>query len=82
MSVLKFPTKPQNIRGKSQICWWLREIADLIESESLEVQPEAIALLLVDKDKSEFLHVGGIRRKELKNELIKSINKLQYEKDS
>jgi hypothetical protein len=77
MAIEHFPVKPKNIRGKSQLAWWLRELADLVENDQLEVEPHAALLMFVGDDKSELLHVGGLSAQEKRQAIIQALRKIQ-----
>jgi hypothetical protein len=76
MAVEHFPVKPKNIRGKSQLAWWLRELADLVEKDQLEVEPHAALLMFVGEENSELLHVGGLSSKEKRDAIIHALRKI------
>lgn len=73
MSIEQFPLKPKNIRGKSQLAWWLRELADLVEQDRLEIEPHAALLMFVGENNSELLHVGGLSSTEKRNAIIQAL---------
>lgn len=76
MAVENFPVKPKNIRGKSQLAWWLRDLADLVERDQLEVEPHAALLMFVGEENSELLHVGGLNSKEKRDAIINALRKI------
>ncbi|HGS4507096.1 TPA: hypothetical protein ACMDO3_000049 [Vibrio metschnikovii] len=69
MAIEQFPVKPKNIRGKSQLAWWLRKLADLVENDQLEVEPHAALLMFVGNDKtnSSMLAVLVFKRNEARS---------------
>ncbi|HGS4460690.1 TPA: hypothetical protein ACMDOB_000531 [Vibrio metschnikovii] len=77
MAIEQFPVKPKNIRGKSQLAWWLRKLADLVENDQLEVEPHAALLMFVGNDKTELLHVGGLSVQEKRSAIIQALGKIQ-----
>ncbi len=77
MAIEQFPVKPKNIRGKSQLAWWLRELADLVENDQLEVEPYAAMLMFIGDDNTELLHVGGLSGQEKRNAIIQALRKIQ-----
>ena len=74
--VEQFPIKPKNIRGKSQLAWWLRELADLVEQDQLDVEPHAALLIFVGESGSELLHVGGLSSTEKRAAIIQALRKI------
>ncbi|MBF4374454.1 hypothetical protein [Vibrio anguillarum] len=76
MPIEQFPIKPKNIRGKSQLAWWLRELADLVEQDLLGVEPYAALLIFVGENGSELLHVGGLSSIEKRAAIIKALSEI------
>ncbi len=56
--IIDFPSSPEAFRKKSELADYLRQMADYIESNSLEYQPIAISMIFTGEQYHEIVNYG------------------------
>lgn len=73
MKVIDFPSSPRAFRNRKDIADYMRIIADHIEKNETETEPESILIVLIGKKQFDILHT-----KENKETLRQAANKAAY----